>query len=83
MVHAMSSGYYKQNAETKETLFFAMRLAHDVEITVFGEDGRDHTFSGKAGDDLAFQQTADGDWFPIESYPPDTFENEYDPIGDA
>lgn len=79
----MSSGYYKQNAQTREILFFALKLAHDIEITVFGEDGRDHTFAGKAGDDLVFQQTADGDWFPFECYLPGDFEVEFDPIGDA
>ncbi len=79
----MSSGYYKQNAEARDTLYLALSLAHDVELTIFGDDGRDHTFKARANDFLVFQQAEDGDWFPTESYPPDELCDSYDLVGDV
>ena len=79
----MSSGYYKQSSASRETLYAIFTLSRDVEITVFGEDGRDITFKGKAGDDLVMQQDGYHDWFPIECYPPGEIDDAYEPIGDV
>lgn len=79
----MSSGYYKQSDGAKETLFAIFQLTHDVEITVFRDDGRDITFKGRGGDDLILQQDEDGRWFPYDVTWDGGIEDDFVPVGDA
>lgn len=71
---------YKLNKQTRDRIFAIFPLSDDVEMTVFGEDGRDFTYKAKAGDVMILEQTENGDWTPYvaERY---EVEDTYEPLG--
>lgn len=71
---------YKLNKHARERIFAIFILAHDVELTVFGEDGRDFTYKAKAGDSMILEQDENGEWSPsvIE---PHEIEDSFEPLG--
>lgn len=58
----MSVPLYRQNQKLGESTFLLLTMSHDVEITAFGEGGRDHTFKVLTGDKLVVQQDEMGEW---------------------
>ena len=77
------SGYYKQSASAKDALHALFTLNHDIEFTVFGEDGRDVTFKGFAGDSIVLAQDSWGDWGVVATIRPEDLDDEFVQLGES
>lgn len=76
----MSTIFFKPCDKAKDRLSILVPLSHDVELTIFGDDGRDITLKAKQGDSLAFDQI-DGDWVLQGTMAPYEIEDFYVEIG--
>lgn len=72
---------YRLSKQARETNYLLLPLAHDVEITTFGNDGRDVTFKGLGGDYLVLAEDEDGNWLPVDVHPSDQdLDDVYEPV---
>lgn len=60
---------YQLSKQACETRYLLLPLAHDVEITTFGDGGRDVTFKALGGDYLVVAEDEDGNWQPVDVHP--------------
>lgn len=67
---------YILSPEAAKAPHVLLRLDHDVEFTVFGEDGRDSTFKALAGDYLVFVESGER-WVPVGSVTDDVAVEDY------
>lgn len=72
--------FHTLNEVEKDLTYILIQLDHDVEITVFGEDGRDVTLKGKIGDSLVLGQDGARWWIRDVVQDPDAF---FTPVSDS
>jgi hypothetical protein len=73
--------FYKLDPTVATRPVIAVPLEHDIEVTVFGDDGRDVTFKGRVGDYLVLEMTEEESWGLSSVLTPDDLEELYVPIG--
>lgn len=73
--------FYKHDPAVATRPLIAVPLGHDVEMTIFGDDGRDVTFKGRIGDYIVLEMGDDEYWNILSTATPDELEELYVPIG--